>query len=249
LRESSDHFSSIAKQYAQSRPTYPAELFVWLAANCAARDLAWDVGAGSGQAAIALAAHYAKVLATDLSADQLAQAPANPRVEYLTAPTHESGLPDGCADLVTVAQALHWFDVARFHDEARRVLKPSGVIAEWTYGVVRIEGEEVNALVDDFYTNVVGPYWPAERRHVENEYAELPFPFRRIAAPAFAMRLRWNLAGLLGYLRSWSATARMQAATGVDPVGPLRERLASAWGRADLSREISWPLGLRVGAR
>lgn len=249
MNPSTDHFSTVARHYAASRPRYPAELFAWLSDQCPVHELAWDVGAGSGQASVALAAHFAQVRATDLSARQLEQASAHPRVAYRAAPAHDSGLPDGSVDLVTVAQALHWFDVARFHDEARRALKPGGLIAEWTYGIVRIEGEQPDAVVRDYYVNVVGPYWPAERRHVENAYADLPFDFRRLDPPAFAMHLHWDLASLIGYCRSWSATARFHAATGIDPIEALGERLAVVWGPAGSVREIRWPLSLRVGVR
>src|SRR5687768_3377362 len=128
-----DHFSSVARQYAQSRPTYPDALFAWLASCCAERRLAWDVGAGNGQASVALARHFARVLATDLSAEQIAQATPHERVEYRAAPAERSALPDQDTDLVTVAQALHWFDLDPFYREVRRVLKPAGVFAAWCY--------------------------------------------------------------------------------------------------------------------
>ncbi len=249
MRAPTDHFSSIARRYAEARPTYPDELFGWLSGQCQAHDMAWDAGAGNGQASVALAEHFASVLATDLSAEQLEQAPAREGVRYRVAPAHESGLPDGSTDLVTVAQALHWFDLPRFHGEVARVLKPGGLIAEWTYGIVHVEGQELDDLVSDFYHRVVGPHWPAERRHVENGYADLPFPFRPIPSPPFAMSLRWDLAGLLNYLRSWSATSRMQASTGVDPVDGLRGPLSALWGPPERTREIRWPLALRIGAR
>jgi SAM-dependent methyltransferase len=238
-----DHFANVARHYARSRPSYPEELFDWLAATCTARRMAWDAGAGSGQASIALAARFDNVLATDSSAEQIAQARAHPKVEYRVAPAHESGLPDRSVNLVGVAQALHWFDVERFHAEARRVLAPGGLMAQWSYGVVGVEGELVNTIVSDFYWSVVGAFWPAERRHVENGYADLEFPFRRVAT----MRLHWDLAAFLGYVRSWSATARCHAHTGVDPVDALSERLTGVWGPAGVAREITWPLALRVG--
>jgi SAM-dependent methyltransferase len=242
-----DHFANVARHYARSRPGYPEALFDWLAASSPARRMAWDAGAGSGQATLALAARFEHVLATDSSAEQIAQARVHAKVEYRVAPAHESGLSGQCVDLVSVAQALHWFDVEKFHAEACRVMVPGGLIAQWSYGVVEVEGAAVNAIVQDFYWNVLGAHWPAERRHVENGYADLEFPFRRIATPIFAMRLHWNLAEILGYVRSWSATARCRATTGLDPVEALRETLMAVWGQADTPREITWPLALRVG--
>jgi len=217
-----DHFSAVAAQYAQSRPTYPDDLFAWLAATCPARTLAWDVGAGNGQASVALSAHFENVLATDLSAEQIANAEPHPRIEYRVAPADRSGLAQHAADLVAIAQALHWFDLDAFYAEVRRVLKPGGLVAAWTYGILTVEGEAVDRSVDRFYHEVVGPHWPAERRHVENRYADLAFPFARVASPDFATVRQWTLAQLLGYVRSWSATSRMQRATGSDPVPALQ---------------------------
>ncbi len=244
-----DHFTAVAKQYVLSRPTYPPELFAWLAQASSGRDLVWDVGAGNGQASVALAAHFAKVSATDLSEAQIAQAMPHPRIEYRAAPADRSGLPDASADLVTVAQALHWFDLDAFYAEVRRVLKPGGLLAAWTYGVLHVEGEAVEARVSHFYHRVVGPYWPAERRHVESAYAELPFPFVEVASPAFAIRLSWTLDDLLGYCRSWSATSRCQSATGSDPVVALEAELTPVWGERTQRRQVTWPIAMRVGIR
>lgn len=243
----SDHFATVAGHYADSRPRYPDALFDWLAAQCAQRDLAWDCGAGSGQASIALASRFARVIATDASAAQIAQAQPDPRVEYRVAPAERSTLDDAGVDLVIVAQALHWFDLERFYAEVRRVLRPGGVIAAWSYGVLAVEGAAVDAAVQRFYHDDVGPYWPPERRHVESAYRDLPFPFERVAAPAFAMGLRWNLAQLLGYFRSWSATARYVEQRGDDPVARLEPQLAACWGDAERTREIRWPLALLAG--
>ncbi len=244
-----DHFSAVAKQYVASRPTYPPALFSWLATQCPVRALVWDVGAGNGQASIALAAHFAKVWATDLSDAQISQAPAHERVEYRVAPADRSGLADATADAVTVAQALHWFDLDRFYAEVRRILKRGGLIAAWTYGVLHVEGDAVEERVGHFYHQVVGPYWPAERRHVETAYAELPFPFEPVASPPFTIRLAWTLDDLLGYCRSWSATARYRSATGSDPVASLAAELAPVWGEPDRRREVTWPIAMRAGFR
>ncbi len=243
----SDHFAPVAGQYADFRPCYPAGLFAWLASQCPAHALAWDCGAGSGQASVALAAHFTRVHATDASADQIAHAERHAAVDYTVAPAERSGLPDASADLVTVAQALHWFDLPSFCSEVRRVLKPGGVIAAWTYGVHVTEGEAVDAVVRHFYEHVVGPCWPPERRHVENGYRELPFPFARIDAPEFEMQVRWPLAQLLGYLGSWSATARYRNANGSDPLPALQQQLLPLWGDPAQPRTVSWPLSLLAG--
>jgi len=243
-----DHFGAVAAQYARSRPTYPASLFDWLADASPGCQLAWDVGTGNGQAAVALAAHFERVLATDLSEAQLAEAPPHPSIAYHAAPAHLSGLPEHSAELVSVAQALHWFDLDAFYREVRRVLRPRGVIAAWTYGILHVEGEAVEACVSHFYRHVVGPYWPAERRHVESGYRELPFPFAPIACPEFEIRRAWTLGELLGYCRSWSAIARCRAATGCDPVVALEAELRPLWGdKEHCLRQVTWPISMLAG--
>ena len=242
-----DHFAPVAQNYADFRPTYPDALFAWLAAIAPRRELAWDCAAGTGQASVGLAGLFAHVVATDASAAQIAAATPHPRIDYRIAPAEASGLPDDSVDLITVAQALHWFDLAAFYIEARRVLRPDGVLAVWTYGVLTVEGACVDELVQEFYHDTVGPYWPAERRHVEDGYRSLPFPFMEMTAPPFAMETAWTLPQLLGYFRSWSATARFAAINGSDPVEPLAGQLAPAWGTPERRRTVRWPLALRVG--
>jgi ubiquinone/menaquinone biosynthesis C-methylase UbiE len=241
-----DHFSSLAADYARFRPRYPDALFAWLADISPGKALVWDCATGNGQAASGLAAHFARVVATDASAAQIAGAERHERIEYRVAPAEASGLADASMDLVTVAQALHWFDLERFYGEVRRVLKPGGVIAAWCYNLLSLS-PEVDARLDDFYFNVVGPYWPPERKYLERAYADLPFPFARIDAPAFAMEAEWTLAQLLGYLGTWSATMRYQAARDADPRTALAAELTKLWPHAEQARRVRWPLAVRVG--
>lgn len=242
-----DHFSRVADAYAQSRPHYPGELFTWLATLPERRALVWDCGAGSGQASVALADYFDQVIATDLSEAQLARAPAHPKIHYRVATAEASGLAAASVDLVTVAQALHWFDHARFFAEARRVLAPGGALAAWTYGTMVVEDDAINGLARAYYHDTVGPYWPAERRLVEEGYRSIAFPFERIAAPTFDIVLEWTLAQLLAYFRSWSATARYVQARGQDPVDALAPLLARAWGDSASRRRIRWPLTILAG--
>lgn len=239
-----DHFSRVAGHYAAARPTYPSELFAWLASVCPRRQLAVDVGAGTGQATVALASHFSRVVGTDLSDKQVVNAQAAPNVEYLVSPAEHLPVAAASVDLLTVAQALHWFDLGRFWPEVKRVLAPTGVVAVWTYGLLSVEGAEVDAVVQDFYRNVVGPWWPPGREHVENGYADLSFPFTPIEAPLFDMEVQWDLPGFLNYVRSWSATGALIAKTGQDPLPQLERQLEPLWGSA---RKVSWPLGLRAG--
>ncbi len=243
---SADHFTRVAGQYATFRPSYPDELFDWLADIAPQRAMAWDCGAGNGQATVALAARFGRVLGTDISAAQLASAPVLPNVEYRVTPAEASELPDRSVDLVTVAQALHWFDLPKFYAEVQRVLKPRGILAAWGYNRLLVAHPGIQDIVDRFYEEKIGAYWPAERVHVENGYRDLPFPFPRIATPQFFLRKEWSKTQLLGYLRSWSAVGRFREANGYDPVDALSDEIAVHWPEGKTYR-IEWPLFLHVG--
>ncbi len=239
-----DHFSTKAAVYAQARPTYPVALFDRLAALAPHRELAWDCGAGNGQASLGLADHFQHVYATEPSPDQLAQATAHPRVTYAQSAETAPALAKASADLVTAAQAAHWFDRDRFYAEVHRVLRPEGVVALWTYELCRV-APDIDAAVFRFYTEVVGPFWPPERRHTETGYREFEFPFAELPFPEFAMQHDWTLAQFATYLRTWSAVTRFSKARGIDPVGALEAELHPLWGPA--SRRIVWPLSGRLG--
>ncbi|MDV6329726.1 class I SAM-dependent methyltransferase [Asticcacaulis sp. 201] len=238
-------FSSVATEYAEARPTYPEALFDWLAQQCPSHDLTWDVGAGSGQASLALAERFTHVQATDVSAEQLAAMPAHPRITRHVGAM--SGLDPASVDLVTVAQALHWFDLDAFYAEVRRVLKPDGVIAVWSYGIPRGDDAALTAAIDHLHNDIVGPYWTPERHHVENGYADLAFPFSQVPVPPFTLSASWTIGRLLGYFRSWSATARMTKATGANPIDAYAPVLQEVWGDPDRVRTISWPLMIKAG--
>ena len=240
-----DHFSKQADAYARFRPTYPDALYAWLASMAPARELAWDCGTGSGQAAVALAAHFTQVIASDPSREQIAHAVAQARVRYVIASAEQPPAEAMGADLVTAAQALHWFDAGRFYPVLARVLKPGGLFAAWGYGLMRIS-PAVDAVVAHYYTDVVGPYWPPDRRHIESGYRSLPFPLKELTAPEFEMTARWTLEDLHGYLDTWSATRRYLAARGEHPLVSLRPVLTEAWGGAP-ERTVTWPLFLRLG--
>ena len=252
MTANTDHFSGHASAYADARPSYPDDLFLWLAAQCEAHLLAWDCGTGNGQAANALATHFDLVHATDLSAEQLAQAAPNPKICYACTPADMSGLADQSCDLVTIAQALHWFCNDAFYAEVNRVLKPNGLIAAWTYTLLDAQ-PEINALISDFHQNTVGPWWPPERKWVDFGYVGMPFPYDEIQAPAFTIVREWTLPEVQAYLRTWSATQRYMKATGVDPVIELGQRLQHLWSEpgAPLTerKKISWPLAIRCGRK
>ena len=243
----SDYFSSDASSYARFRPGYPRALFEWLASVAPDRRLAWDCGTGSGQAAVPLADHFAHVIATDPSAAQLAHAFRHAGVHYAAMSAEHGALATGSVSLITVAQALHWFDRSAFYAEARRVLRPDGVVAAWTYGHPSIDEPRADAELQRFYSETVGPYWPKERALVDAGYRTIDFPLSEVAAPSFEMETRWPLSLLLGYVATWSAVSQFRAATGGDPVPAFAEALEPLWGDPQLPRRITWPLAVRVG--
>ena len=244
-----DHFSPLAANYARFRPRYPSALFDYLAQSCRRCECAWNCACGNGQATLDLAARFNAVIATDASAAQISAAPAHPSVRYHVACAEASGLDLASVDIVTVAQALHWFELAPFYAEVERVLRPQGVLAAWTYGVVHVQGDSIDRLVQEFYWDTVQPYWPPERRLVESGYRSLSFPYAELKPPPFQMQEHWSLRQLIGYTRSWSATARYVEQNGVDPAAHLEKSLQSEWGDPDSVRRIDWPLSLRIGVK
>lgn len=242
-----DHFSGHAAIYREARPTYPAELFAWLAQQTPDSALAWDCGCGNGQATVALAQHFTCVIGTDPSANQIADAKPAANVDYRVEPAEQSSLADASASLVTVAQALHWFDFDRFYAEVRRVLKPGGVFAAWTYADCRTGDAAIDAIKNILYVDLTGPYWPPERALVESGYRTLPFPFVELAAPAFEMKAAWNIEQFLAYLRSWSATQRYLKDRGEDPVALIEADLRAAWPDTQTKRDVHWDFHIRCG--
>jgi SAM-dependent methyltransferase len=218
-------------------------LFRWLGSIAPSKEIAWDCATGSGQAAVGLADFFERVIATDGSEEQIANAEPHLGVQYRAVTAESSGLESQSVDLITVAQALHWFDLERFYAEVRRVLKPGGVIAAWAYKLATVT-EDIDAVVNHYYSEVVGPYWPAERVLVE-KFEELPFSFSPIETPAFEMVAEWNVEALLGYLRTWSATQRFIAAEKRDPLGEVEAQLRCVWGED--RRGVVWPLTVKAG--
>lgn len=241
-----DHFSGHAALYAEFRPHYPSAFFEYLASLAPARTQAWDCATGSGQAAIGLSECFENVIATDASARQLENATRKAKITYRLAPAEASGLEKSSVDLVVVAQALHWFDLARFFAEVKRVLRPGGVIAVSAYTLLRIS-PEIDRSINRFYAETTGPFWPPERRLVDRGYRDIDFPFTEISPPSFQMEERWTFDQLLGYLRTWSATQRFLRERGFDPVTELATELRPCWGEPNKARVVHWPLHLRIG--
>jgi SAM-dependent methyltransferase len=237
-------FSPLAAEYAASRPAYPPELFDWLAGATPARDAAWDVATGNGQAAIGLAAHFASVIATDISASQIENATLHPRVEYRLAPAEESGLAAGSIDLVAVAAAIHWFDLPRFYREVRRVLCAGGVLAAWTYHAARVESP-LQDVLEPFYEDVVGPYFAPGARMVDARYEGLGMPGEALLPPPLWTSVRWTADQVLRYVRTWSGVHAYRAANGRDPVLAIEEAVRVALG-GDAPSLLRFPLYVRA---
>ena len=243
--EFKDHFSGHAADYARFRPRYPASLFEHVAALARRHDLAWDCATGSGQAAGGLAGHFARVIATDASAQQIEQADRHDGVDYAVAPAEAAPLEPASVDLIAVAQALHWFDLPAFYAEVRRVARPGGALAVWCYDRLLID--DLDDIVERLYTDILGPYWFAERALVEAGYRTLPFPFEELTAPSLAIVHHWTLSQLRSYLGTWSSSKRFEAEVGHSPLRLVDEELARRWGDPEEEREIRWPVLMRLG--
>ena len=241
-----DHFSKQARAYARYRPHYPSELFVYLASIAPSRQLAWDCGTGNGQAARELVKHFQRVIATDASLDQVAQAAAHERIDYRVERAEEASLEIGSVDLVTVAIAVHWFDLESFYQTVRRVAVARGILAVWTYHLPVIE-PAIDQVLAHYYTNVLAGYWPERFHYVAERYRTLPFPFAELDPPEMEMQTDWELGDLVGFLESWSATQRYQQERGHHPVSVIWPMLTETWGDPRQRRHIRWPLYLRVG--
>lgn len=241
-----DHFSGHASTYAAFRPSYPESLFATIARQAPGTATAWDCGCGNGQASQGLAAHFGHVFATDASEAQVKAATPHPRITYRTAPAEQSGLPASSVDAVLVAQALHWFDFERFYDEVERVCRPGGLFVASAYGLAQIT-PEIDAAVYAFYEGDIGPYWPADRAHIDAGYQTIPRRFPVVDFPPIAMTAQWSLDQWVGYLGTWSAVQRYKAATGNDPIPAIQSKLATLWGNPADLKTISWPLTMITG--
>jgi len=241
-----DYFSKQSKVYSLYRPTYPRSLFDYLASISVQHEKAWDCATGNGQAAISLSSYFHTVIATDPSPAQIEQAPQNPNVIYQIARAEKTEISSYSVDLITVAQALHWFNLKDFYQEVGRVLKPEGILAIWGSEVLDIS-PSINEILRHFYSKIVGEYWPPEIRILESGYRSIPFPFQEIASPEFKMEAAWSMNHLLGYLESWSATQKYREVNQINPIGQIRDDLAKAWGIPEEPKRVIWPIRMRIG--
>jgi len=238
-------FAPLAKTYARARPRYPAEMFAWLAGLVPRHDLAWDCGTGNGQAALGLAAHFPRVVATDISAEQLRHASPHPHIAYRVAPAERSGLDPGSVDVATSAVAVHWFDLTAFGAEVVRVMRPGGVLAVFTYHVGRV-APPFAEVFHRFYWERMKPWFAAGADLVDAGYRTVPLPGAPVQAPDFSVGAEWTLGDLLDFAASWSAVHRYREEVGEDPLPALAAELAPIFSDGDHPLPFRMPLHLRV---
>ncbi|MCB1827287.1 MAG: class I SAM-dependent methyltransferase, partial [Coxiellaceae bacterium] len=203
-----DYFSKQSADYKRYRPQYPRELFEYIATQCTERHVALDCATGNGQAAIALAEFFDRVIGIDGSSAQLSHAHQHERVEYRQASAENTGLADHSVDCVTVAQAFHWFDFDAFFEEVKRVVVPGGIVALWCYPIIHAMDKQVDHQLQSFYHDTIGPYWPPERRFIDERYQTFHLPFDEIESPLFSQEKHWSVEDLSGYLSTWSSVQK-----------------------------------------
>jgi ubiquinone/menaquinone biosynthesis C-methylase UbiE len=240
-----DHFSQQSAIYARYRPDYPSALFDFIAGSVPGKRLAWDCGTGNGQAAKNLAVHFEKVHAADPSADQIKNSVPDKKITYVVEPAEKCSLPDHSADVITVANALHWFDSDLFYREVRRVLKPEGMIFAWAYALPAID-KETDRIISRLHDEILGDFWLPENKLVEQEYTTIDFPFQKITAPLFYSEKFFSLNDLLGYLHTWSAVQRFIKEQKTDPLLLIRNDLMRTWNGGE-ERRVRWRLFTLAG--
>ena len=245
LMQTKDYFSDQSKIYATFRPTYPDELYQFIFKHLKNKNVAWDCATGNGQVAQYLAPHFQGVYATDISQQQIDNATQASNIFYSVGKAEETGFKNNQFDLITVGQALHWFNRQAFYKEVKRIGKPDGLIAVWGYANLNIS-PAIDKPFMDFYNNTVGPYWDEARRLVEREYEGVEFPFQQIPSPKFQIKVNWTLERLSGYLSSWSATQKFIKTNGYNPVDKFIQSLSDLWKPGE-SKSVTFPVFLKLG--
>ncbi|WP_443944976.1 class I SAM-dependent methyltransferase [Pedobacter sp. AW1-32] len=240
-----DNFSTQAAEYAIYRPTYPKELYDYLFSLVNNFNAAWDCATGNGQVARVLAENFNQVYATDISEKQLSQALKLPNITYKVESSEKANVPNSSFDLITVAQAIHWFNFEAFYAEVKRTLKPDGIFAVLGYGVMTID-HDVDLVVHKLYETILGKYWDAERRYIEEKYQTIPFPFEEINAPHFDIKTTWNFDQLIGYLNTWSSLQHYKKTNDRNPLEYVMIELKEAWGNA-AQKDVQFPILIRIG--
>ena len=245
MKEIINNFSTGAADYAAFRPESPREIFDFLFGNVTNFNIAWDCGTGNGQVAATLAERFKLVYGTDISTDQLSHAQQKENIIYMEERAEKTSLPDNCIDLVTVGQAIHWFDFEKFYAEVNRVANKGALLAAWTYSLLKLT-PAVDKVIEHFYQDITRPYWDKERHYVDDGYSTIPFPFEEIPVPEFNIVKHWNMQQLVGYLRTWSGVKHYIKKEQSDPIPLIINDLQKAWGNNELL-EVRWPVHVRAG--
>lgn len=241
------HFNQQAVNYLRFRPNYPESLYDYLRSLLKEWHCAWDCGTGNGQAALALSKRFEEVIATDVNKAPLEAAPKRANIYYLCCPAEKTPIADQSVDLITIAQALHWFNFDLFYNEVRRVARESAVIAAWCYSLGQFNSA-LDKPIQQLYGQILGDnYWPSQRHYIDKEYRTLPFPFTLIKTPSFSIEKEMTLPELLGYLNTWSAVKEYELRNQKNPINLVAEELASSWGEPMKKHKISWPMHLLAG--
>lgn len=240
-----DNFSFESDKYAKFRPRYPAEFFDFINTVTPKKENAWDCATGNGQIASELATTFKQVYATDISESQIENASKVANIHYSLQRAEKTGFKENWFDLVTVGQAIHWFDFESFYEEVRRTARNGALICAVGYGKIEIE-PAINAVINHFYTDIIGEFWDEERRYIDQEYQTIPFPFEEIETPQFEIRELWSFKRLIGYLRTWSAVRHFVNRKGYNPVDDLQNQLEPFWPYAE-KKDVCFPLLLRMG--
>jgi len=243
------HFNQQAERYRKFRPDYPDALFDYLLSLVGKNARVWDCATGNGQAALSLAQRFKSVIATDINQAQLDDAFIHPSIEYRYGEAEYSGLPEHSINLITVAQALHWFNFAAFYQETIRVLKPRGWIAVWCYSLGRVN-PAVDKVIDRLYYQILGDnYWPKERYFIGEAYESIPFPFKKVDSPKFTIEKTMDLADFMGYLSTWSAVKEFEQRNQPGSLALIENELCQAWGVETDKHLITWPIHLLMANR
>ena len=238
-----DNFSTNSEEYSKFRPRYPEALFRFLETKILNKENAWDCGTGNGQVAAELSEFFTRVEATDISAQQLESAIQKPNIFYSKQPAEKTKFPENSFDLITVAQAIHWFDFEKFYIEVRRVFKPKGFIAVMGYSLFN-SSSKTDEVIYYLYEKLLGKYWDKERRYLEEAYQSIPFPFNEIETPNFSQEYQWNFEQLIGYLKTWSAVKHFEKAENYNPVDKISPQLKEAFGEIG---KVFFPILFRFG--
>ena len=239
-----DNFSVQAALYAQYRPTYPKTFYDFILNNVELKETAWDCATGNGQVAVELSKHFTKVYATDISENQISNASHVENIIYMIEPAEKTTFPDNFFDLITVAQAIHWFNFDLFYNEVKRVIKDEGLFVAATYDICKSNDATDDVLLY-FYRDITGPYWDPERKFIDEKYRTIPFPFKEIRTPELFIESEWSFDQFIGFLNTWSAVQHYIRKNKENPVEMVYEDFQNSWG--DKEKKIFWfPMYLRA---